>query len=98
MGRARALQEIRMMRFEALLDRHERGALSQSEAARGGRGDPADAPALTRGICRLHGEALSRAVGQAAQGSARLGGSAGRICFLSPGGPYQRMHRAAHRS
>lgn len=33
MGRARTLQEIRMMRFEALLDRHERGALSQAEAA-----------------------------------------------------------------
>ena len=33
MGRARMLQEIRSMRFEALLDRHERGQLSQIEAA-----------------------------------------------------------------
>jgi transposase len=33
MGRARTLQEIRVMRFEALLDRHERGELSQGEAA-----------------------------------------------------------------
>src|SRR5260370_10353761 len=33
MGRTRALQEIRMMRFEALLDRHEEGELSQAEAA-----------------------------------------------------------------
>jgi transposase len=33
MGRARTLQEIRVMRFEALLDRHERGELSQAEAA-----------------------------------------------------------------
>jgi transposase len=33
MGRARTLQEIRVMRFEALLDRHERGDLSQAEAA-----------------------------------------------------------------
>jgi transposase len=33
MGRAGVLQEIRRMRFEALLDRHERGELSQGEAA-----------------------------------------------------------------
>ena len=33
MGRAGVLQEIRRMRFEALLDRHERGGLSQIEAA-----------------------------------------------------------------
>ena len=33
MGRAGVLQEIRKMRFEALLDRHERGELSQIEAA-----------------------------------------------------------------
>jgi transposase len=33
MGRAGVLQEIRIMRFEALLDRHERGVLSQIEAA-----------------------------------------------------------------
>jgi transposase len=33
MSRARTLQEIRVMRFEALLERHERGALSQVEAA-----------------------------------------------------------------
>jgi transposase len=33
MGRAGVLQEIRRMRFEALLDRHERGELSQIEAA-----------------------------------------------------------------
>ena len=33
MGRAGVLQEIRGMRFEALLDRHERGELSQVEAA-----------------------------------------------------------------
>jgi transposase len=33
MGRAGVLQEIRRMRFEALLDRHERGGLSQGEAA-----------------------------------------------------------------
>jgi transposase len=33
MGRAGVLQEIRIMRFEALLDRHERGELSQIEAA-----------------------------------------------------------------
>lgn len=33
MGRAGVLQEIRRMRFEALLDRHERGELSQLEAA-----------------------------------------------------------------
>lgn len=33
MGRAGVLQEIRRMRFEALLDRHERGELSQVEAA-----------------------------------------------------------------
>lgn len=33
MGRAEVLQEIRRMRFEALLERHERGELSQVEAA-----------------------------------------------------------------
>ncbi len=33
MGRARVLEEIRVMRFEALLDRHERGYLTQAEAA-----------------------------------------------------------------
>jgi transposase len=33
MGRAGVLQEIRRMRFEALLERHERGELSQIEAA-----------------------------------------------------------------
>lgn len=33
MGRAGVLQEIRRMRFEALLDRHERGELSQLEAS-----------------------------------------------------------------
>jgi transposase len=32
MGRARVLEEIRIMRFEELLDRHERGALTQAEA------------------------------------------------------------------
>ena len=33
MGRARVLQEIRVMRFEELLDRHERGFVTQIEAA-----------------------------------------------------------------
>jgi transposase len=33
MGRAEVLQGVREMRFEALLDRHERGELSQGEAA-----------------------------------------------------------------
>ena len=33
MGRAEVLQEIRRMRFEALLERNERGELSQVEAA-----------------------------------------------------------------
>ena len=33
MGRAGVLQGVREMRFEALLDRHERGELSQGEAA-----------------------------------------------------------------
>lgn len=33
MGRAGVLQGVRQMRFEALLDRHERGDLSQGEAA-----------------------------------------------------------------
>jgi transposase len=33
MGRAGVLQEVRQMRFESLLDRHERGELSQVEAA-----------------------------------------------------------------
>jgi len=33
MGRAEVLQGVRQMRFEALLERHERGALSQGEAA-----------------------------------------------------------------
>lgn len=33
MGRAGVLQEIRRMRFEALLERHERGELNQIEAA-----------------------------------------------------------------
>lgn len=33
MGRVEVLQEIRRMRFEALLERHERGELSQVEAA-----------------------------------------------------------------
>ena len=32
MGRARALEEIRIMRFEELLDRHEREELTQAEA------------------------------------------------------------------
>jgi transposase len=32
MGRARVLEEIRIMRFEELLDRHERGRLTQAEA------------------------------------------------------------------
>jgi transposase len=32
MGRARVLEEIRIMRFEELLDRHERGHLTQAEA------------------------------------------------------------------
>ena len=33
MAGAGVLQGLRQMRFEALLDRHERGALSQVEAA-----------------------------------------------------------------
>jgi len=33
MGRTVVLQEVRLMRFETLLDRHERGELSQVEAA-----------------------------------------------------------------
>lgn len=33
MGRAEVLQGVRAMRFEALLERHERGELSQIEAA-----------------------------------------------------------------
>src|SRR5262249_40742723 len=33
MGRAGVLQGVRQMRFEGLLDRHERGELSQQEAA-----------------------------------------------------------------
>ena len=33
MGRAGVLQGVRQMRFEGLLDRHERGELSQGEAA-----------------------------------------------------------------
>jgi transposase len=33
MGRTGVLQEVRLMRFESLLDRHERGDLSQVEAA-----------------------------------------------------------------
>ena len=33
MDRARVFQEVRIMRFESLLDRHERGDLSQIEAA-----------------------------------------------------------------
>jgi transposase len=33
MGRAEVLQGVREMRFEALLDRHERGELNQEEAA-----------------------------------------------------------------
>jgi hypothetical protein len=33
MNRTGVLQEIRQMRFEAILGRHEAGALSQSEAA-----------------------------------------------------------------
>jgi transposase len=33
MGRARVDEEIRKMRFETLLERHERGDLSQVEAA-----------------------------------------------------------------
>src|SRR5215469_7759864 len=33
MGQAEVLQGVRQMRFEALLDRHERGELSQIEAA-----------------------------------------------------------------
>jgi transposase len=32
MGRARVLEEIRIMRFEELLERHERGQLTQAEA------------------------------------------------------------------
>ena len=33
MGRAGVLQGVRPMRFEGLLERHERGELSQAEAA-----------------------------------------------------------------
>jgi transposase len=33
MGRAEVLQGVRQMRFEGLLKRHERGELSQGEAA-----------------------------------------------------------------
>jgi hypothetical protein len=33
MGRTEVLQGVRQMRFEALLDRHERGELNQEEAA-----------------------------------------------------------------
>jgi len=33
MGRAEVLQGVRAMRFEGLLERHERGDLSQIEAA-----------------------------------------------------------------
>jgi transposase len=32
MGRARVLEEIRIMRFEEVLERHERGSLTQAEA------------------------------------------------------------------
>lgn len=34
MGRAEVLQGVRVMRFEELLDRHERGELSQMEGRR----------------------------------------------------------------
>ena len=33
MGRARVMQEIRVMRFEELLDKHRRGYVTQAEAA-----------------------------------------------------------------
>lgn len=33
MSRARVLEEIRVMRFEELLDRQDRGHLTQAEAA-----------------------------------------------------------------
>ncbi len=33
MGRTEVLQGVRQMRFEGLLDRHERGELNQEEAA-----------------------------------------------------------------
>jgi hypothetical protein len=48
MGRAEVLQGVRRMRFEGLLKRHERGELSQGEAAEMGT----DVPALARPAAR----------------------------------------------
>ena len=104
MVRAEVLQGLREMRFEALLDRHERGGLNQQETAempgigertfrrwrdrlrdegavglaRPAIGKPSSRRAaveeiqrmlgLIRGtLRRVHGEALSRAIGEAAQ-------------------------------
>ena len=44
------------------------------QPSRGGRGDPAHARALARTLCRLHGQALPRAVGEASRLPARLYG------------------------
>ena len=46
MGRAEVLQGVRQMRFEGLLERHERGELSQGVAAEMLGGVEANVPAL----------------------------------------------------
>jgi hypothetical protein len=51
MGRAEVLQGVRQMRFERLLERHERGELSQAGAAEM-LGFGADVPALARPAAR----------------------------------------------
>src|SRR5271155_467209 len=121
MGRAEVLQGVRQMRFEGLLERHERGELSQGEAAEmlglsertfrrwrdrlrdegpqglrdrrggepagGGRGDPAHAGIVRGALQRLHGEAFSRAVAQAASLLARLHGDPAGAARRGVGAP-----------
>ena len=52
MGRAGVLQGVRQMRFEGLLERHERGELSQGRSGGDAGGVGADVPALARPAAR----------------------------------------------
>src|SRR5215470_9390586 len=94
MGTASIHEGVRRMRFSSLLDRQERGEITQEEAAEmlgvhvrtfqrwaTGYEDEgaaaragADARALPRQVRGLHGEAFSRAAGEAARLQAGLHG------------------------
>jgi hypothetical protein len=91
MVRAEVLQGVRQMRFEGLLERHERGELSQAEAAemlgfRSGRCGAGATGCGTRGrrVCAIAGSASHRADGQRPRRSCACWGSMRSAMWASP--------------